>query len=1171
VSGEGGGRPTDGGAPRADADARNTGTTARQTDAAAQQTDAAAQLADAAARKTALTDRHRGLLVEAGAGTGKTAILAGRVALLLADGVTPRNVAAITFTELAAAEMAGRVREYVETLASGEVVPPLEPAFGASGPTDEQRRNLAAALETLDELTSTTIHGFARELALPYPVEAGVDPGASVLDAAAADLLFDDAFDAWLRRRLGAQALAATADPFIDLLTHPEAPSFDSLKSLVAIMREHPDLVAPEAGIAAVREAAERAAERFGRLVDGEPGAPDSVRDFNDALVAYVGALAWSGGATDTALTALRTEVGPLFTQKNSVRKLRAKTAWVAAARSAGGSAEDAKESYEALLTAYEDAATAIAHLLSASVDHLIGVLIGSLQGVLEAYAEAKRQRAVLDFDDLISTAARLLREHEHVRGELAELYRYVLVDEFQDTDPLQAEIVWRLTGVPTDGDWRRWPSRPGARFVVGDPNQSIYRFRGADPATYLALRDGLAQDPGSRTLRLTTNFRSVPGVLENANLSFEGPLSAPGQAGLAPLDQSRRPGPGAALVRLNVVRQDATRGHEETEKADSNEEQGLLMGAKREAEAAAVAAFCLSLVEGSSGLLDGPVSPGDIALLAPSFVGLEYYERELEAVGLNVASQAGKGFYRRQEVQDMVALTCALADPANTLALGAFLHGPMVGITDEELLDVAHALSRSAGDPQLTLTTDPAQVPVARVAEVLEVLAPLCARRFTATPFDLLTWAVEALQLKAVLVHRHRLQADRALANLERFVEAAKAYELRGINAFADDVWTAWSEGSAELEGRVDAEEDAVTLITLHSAKGLEWRVVIPVGSMSRPKGAEVPLYDRQNRRLVMRLLGHDCSALEECLEREAAELQGERVRLWYVSATRARDLLVIPRFDFGTVAGAWYDLVPWQEDVAWHPVTPDVHARQWADPAAPNTAQTPEEFAAQSAAVRSAIRHVERRAPSRSDEADGAAEGPVSEDPAPHTPELGPWILDALDSVEEVPALAPTLTVGTARGILLHKLMEDVINDVVEAEQNALAVRAAGLLSELSPDDLGVDPAEAAAMALRAWRLPEVAELHGRLLAEVAVSGAEHDDSTGGEVIWSGIADAVAVDSEGRPEVVLDWKSDRAPTPETLAHYREQVRAYLRLTGAREGIVVLAARDEVLRVLAG
>ncbi len=846
----------------------------------------------------------------------------------------------------------------------------------------------------------------------------------------------------------------------------------------------------------------------------------------------------------------------------------------MAAVRAAGTSKVDAEASYALVQGAYEEVADGITSLLSTAVDHLLNVLISSLRGVHEAYAEAKRQRAALDFDDLIANAAKLLRTHDYVRRELAEHYRYVLVDEFQDTDPLQAEIVWRLTGEPTAADWRQWPSRPGARFVVGDPNQSIYRFRGADAATYAALRDGLAHDAGSTTLRLTTNFRSVPGVLTNANLSFQGPLAGPDQAGFSALDQSRPAEPGPALVRLSVVTQEATPESPAEGAPNPNPERTaeLQMDAKRKAEAKAVAAFCLSLVEGGSGLLDGPVSPGEIALLAPSYTGLEHYERELEALGLRVASQAGKGFYRRQEVQDLVALTCALADPANTLALGAFLRGPMVGITDEELLDVAHALSQAVDDPRLTLTTDPGLVPVARVAEVLEALAPLSARRFAATPFDLLTEAVDALQLKALLVHRHREFADRALANLERFVQAARAYDLRGLAAFADNVWTAWNEGQPELEGSVDAEEDAVTLMTMHSAKGLEWRVVIPISSMSGASGTDLPLYDRKNQRPIMKLLEHDCSGLEDFLEREHAELHAERVRLWYVSATRARDLLVVPSFDFGTLAGAWCNLVEWQEDVAWHTFTPDPHEWTWADLAEPDTAQTQEEFAAQTAAVLRATRHIERRAPSREDDDGRAQEVPVSEgeEVPPFTPELGAWILGALDSDEEAAVLEPTLTAGTARGILLHKLMEEVINEVVEADAQTLGVRATSLLSALPLGDLKIDPDEVASMALRAWQLPEVVELYGRLVAEVAVSGTERDHLTGDVVIWSGVADAVAVDADGRPEVVIDWKSDHAPTPETLAHYQEQVRAYLRLTGAREGIVVLAARNEILRVQA-
>ena len=153
------------------------------------------QLLDQEARRSALTERNLGLVVEAGAGSGKTAILAGRVALLLADGVAPGSIAAITFTELAAAELATRIGEYVDALAAGTVPVTMTAAFGPGGPTEEQRRNLLTARVNLDELSCSTIHGFARELVRPYPVEADIDPGAAVMDPAEQALLFEQTLD----------------------------------------------------------------------------------------------------------------------------------------------------------------------------------------------------------------------------------------------------------------------------------------------------------------------------------------------------------------------------------------------------------------------------------------------------------------------------------------------------------------------------------------------------------------------------------------------------------------------------------------------------------------------------------------------------------------------------------------------------------------------------------------------------------------------------------------------------------------------------------------------------------------------------------------------------------------------------------------------------------------
>ena len=161
--------------------------------------------ADTAARTLALTALDRTLLVEAGAGSGKTSVLAGRVAALLAAGRAPGEIAAITFTELAAGELRGRVVEFVHELAEGIVRADLRSAF-PDGPDPAQRRRLQAARGKLDELLCTTIHGFCQRLLRPWPVEAGMDPGATVMDREDADALLAEVLDGWLRERLSAEA-----------------------------------------------------------------------------------------------------------------------------------------------------------------------------------------------------------------------------------------------------------------------------------------------------------------------------------------------------------------------------------------------------------------------------------------------------------------------------------------------------------------------------------------------------------------------------------------------------------------------------------------------------------------------------------------------------------------------------------------------------------------------------------------------------------------------------------------------------------------------------------------------------------------------------------------------------------------------------------------------------
>lgn len=172
-------------------------------------------LPDSAARASALTEIDRSLLVEAGAGSGKTAILAGRIAFLLASGVAPKHIAAITFTEFAASELLIRVDKFVRgVINGGQLAPELTDAF-PQGVSEAQRHNLAAAITTLDQLTCSTIHGFAQALIAPYPVEANIDPGADIVDPGEADLVFSEQFDAWLREHLSGE----TADDVVAQLS----------------------------------------------------------------------------------------------------------------------------------------------------------------------------------------------------------------------------------------------------------------------------------------------------------------------------------------------------------------------------------------------------------------------------------------------------------------------------------------------------------------------------------------------------------------------------------------------------------------------------------------------------------------------------------------------------------------------------------------------------------------------------------------------------------------------------------------------------------------------------------------------------------------------------------------------------------------------------------------
>jgi len=1115
-------------------------------------------LKDDGARRDAINLHDRSILVEAGAGSGKTAVMAGRIAAMLAQGVPPRTIAAVTFTELAASELLSRVREFVTDLSAGRIAVELRVAL-PDGLSQALRHNLATASAAIDEITCSTIHGFCQRLIKPYPAEADIDPGAGVLDRNQADLTFLEIVDSWLRERLSGDQGGILAE----MVLHSPGETVVLIHKIAENLRRRRTLAAPPAPpLDGHLTTFRQATAIFAAFVRGAAASEPETEVMAAQLVEMATALAAGPDpATPSGLVQVLTSRAhpDLCTKAGTFASYRKKGKWAAAAKQAGLSKVDGDRLNDAAEGHYAACCEAWGSLLQAAASQVLAALIEEARPTLERYRDHKRANAQLDFDDLIFAARDLLRGHDDVRHALGQRFAHVLVDEFQDTDPLQTEIFWRLCGEPADGDsdWTRFRIRPGALFLVGDPKQAIYRFRGADVSAYLRARDAFrAQNPDG-LMSISTNFRSCASILTFVNERFDAVLSADGQTGFTALDPFHDDrGGGLCVAALDIAVAD------ENGKASAEQQ--------RDAEANMVAELCARLI-GSQPIIDRrrgaerPCQPGDIALLAPTGTELWRYEEALERRGIPVATQAGKGLFRRQEVQDLIALTRVLADRRDTLALGALLRGPLVGLTEAELLDVVWALPRSEEEPnripRLDLGVDPSTIghPLAR--ETIDKLQVLYRRGKSTTPHELLSQAVDIMRVRPLLLERHRGQAERALANVDLYLSLSTGYAVRGLRAFAEAMTAVWTDEARAVEGRPDAQEEAVALFTMHAAKGLEWPIVIPVNTMTGVMAPDSAVIDRQTDTFHCPVLGIAPEGYAATRQAEKDELDRERIRLWYVAATRARELLVLPRLDTTPSKSAWIDLIDLSLtdlpalDLSHLPL--DLAATV----ASVGNTQTRESFAAEALAIADRHTRLTWLSPSRDESASGLV---LQEDEA----DIWAGSADGLP-----PELEPIITVqgGRERGLILHKLMEEVLTGETNEAPTALVERAADLIRALGKTPVadpavGLSAEELARCVMQTLALPEIATLRPVLLAEFPVFAvrAKKDEV----IATAGIADALTVGPDGRPVVVVDWKSDVGPAPQTLDHYRAQVRAYLDMAGAERGLIVLVTTGTVIAV---
>jgi ATP-dependent exoDNAse (exonuclease V) beta subunit len=851
-------------------------------------------LADAAARDAIATDLDATLIVEAAAGTGKTTELVRRIVAVLAAGRGAIDgLVAVTFTEKAAGELKLRLRAALERARH-------EAAAGTP-----QRANLERALAHLEEARVGTIHGLCADLLRQRPIEARVDPLFRVLPEGDAERLFRATFTRWLQEQMHDPPEGLRRSLRRRAATGDDGPSERLLRAaweLAAWRHFDADWQRPDYDRLAAIDAAFAQVADFARLSEhcANPRSDPLYREtaaarrVRDAVVRAEAVRARDHDELEALLVGLAAD-----------RDFRG-------ARSGHGAFYYKEIARAAVRQAHTQLVAALDAFRRDADADLAAAIRGELRGALARYEEAKTRAGALDFLDLLLRTRALLRDDAAVRADFQRRCTHLFVDEFQDTDPLQAEILLLLAADdPAADDWRRVRPLPGKLFLVGDPKQSIYRFRGADVGVYLDVKQRLLA-AGARCVELTTSFRAVPSLQAFVNAAFAPQFRADPralQADYVPLAPSRedtdaRP----AIIALPVPKPYG--------------------GNKRIAKIAierslpdAVAAF-LEWLFASGWTVSERERPGEPVPLAPRHVCLlfrrfhNYYDgditrgyvRALEARAIPHLLVGGKSFHEREEVETMRAALAAIEWPDDELSLYATLRGSLFAIADEALF-----LYRQAHGPLHPFRVAADLPPeLAPIGEALTVLGELHRARNRRPVADTIARLLDVTRAHAGFALRP--SGEQALANVLHITELARTYEIEGGISFRGFVERLQEEAQRSQTAEAPILEegsDGVCLMTVHRAKGLEFPVVVVADITCALTGKNVGRYVDPERNLcALRIGGWAPRQLLEHAPLEALRDKAEAARVAYVAATRARDLLVVPavgdgRFDNGWIGG--------------------------------------------------------------------------------------------------------------------------------------------------------------------------------------------------------------------------------------------------------------------------
>ena len=863
-------------------------------------------MTDAEARQIAIEDLDHHIFLSAGAGAGKTRVLVDRYLNVLRQqqaGVD--EIVAVTFTEKAANEMKERLRQELSRLPS-----PIP--------------NAPQHLRALENAPISTIHSFCARILREHAIAAGIDPQFAVMDEVDATLLLEETLEDFVRSRLrandGATMLTLVREWGLDKTTallHDFVNDCERALSCLEVMPSEKEQL-----LALWREAVEHEQKPALQTLLNDAGWAESLnvlrqtqpRDHNDpAAVNRAHVLDCAVKVTDESLF--------IAERAQAVCEIPTHINLRAGQQKNWHSKDDlaaVREAFKQLRSLCEAFMKQVGNENNADLDECAAevsiAFAEELRQALAAYERAKRERSVLDFSDLQLRVRDLLRHRPDVRQQYQQRFKFIMVDEFQDTNALQKEIVWMLAGIQVFGcsgvrveehhAVTRTPEYPNTRipairlFIVGDIKQGIYRFRGADVSVFNQTAEEFKGDPQCRVLELSRNFRTQRSLVDFFNQVFSHPAVMGGSGGkalyeaaYAPMEAHRADESSASHVEFLLVKKSAE---------DDDERNAAEL---RQAEAHAIAQRIKELVNEGAHY-------GDIALLFSAMTDVAIYENALRQHNVPYYVVAGSGLYRQQEVKDVLNFLSVLENVHDEIALIGVLRSPFFAVSDETLYwlcrpprerSLYDEIQRSAlrnAESRRNITTEERDK-LRRAAQLIAALREVKNRLRLSQLMNLI---LERTGFTAVLLTQ--FMGEQMVSNVRKLVDIARTFERKGNFTLQDfiahiaefvNVEQRESEAATQEEG-----SNVVKLLTVHRAKGLEWSTVfVPDLARSRRVGGGAVLMhsaygfaaqvENDEGKPTLPSMGHVIRREENCME------VAEHRRLLYVAATRARDRLIL------------------------------------------------------------------------------------------------------------------------------------------------------------------------------------------------------------------------------------------------------------------------------------